>query len=106
MQQEYLVIVTFQNSINGSSAFEQYFYGDQAQALRRPNGPFCSLSAPKAVNYLMPEFKKVDYLLKIETSLNELRTKALVLQIKSIKEVVSIYSIPLSKIKNINHLNR
>ena len=65
------------------------------------------MSTPTAnANYLMPEFKKVDYLLKIEITLGETQAKALVQQIKSIREVVSTYSIPLSKIKNINHLNR
>jgi hypothetical protein len=83
------------------------FMGDQTQSPGDQMGLFGTMSTPTAnANYLMPEFKKVDYLLKIETALGETQAKALVQQIKSIKEVVSTYSIPLSKIKNINHLNR
>ena len=81
--------------------------GDQTQSPGDQMGLFGTMSTPTAnANYLMPEFKKVDYLLKIETAIGEAQAKALVQQIKSIKEVVSTYSIPLSKIKNINHLNR
>ncbi|MGB1411077.1 MAG: IPExxxVDY family protein [Flavobacteriaceae bacterium] len=83
------------------------FMGDQTQSPGDQMGLFGTMSTPTAnANYLMPEFKKVDYLLKIETAIGEAQAKALVQQIKSIKEVVSTYSIPLSKIKNINHLNR
>jgi len=57
------------------------------------------------INYLMPEFKKVDYLLKIEIDLGEARIKLLVQQIKSIQEVISTYVIPMSKVKNAYHLN-
>lgn len=83
------------------------FMGNQTQAPGDQMGLFGIMSTPTAnANYLMPEFKKVDYLLKIEITLGETQAKALVQQIKSIREVVSTYSIPLSKIKNINHLNR
>lgn len=69
-------------------------------------GLFDSLNGPSfSVTYLMPEFKKVDYLLKIESALNERELKSMVAQIKSIKEVVSTYVIPHQKIKNINPLN-
>ena len=69
-------------------------------------GLFDSLNGPTfSVTYLMPEFKKVDYLLKIESALNERELKSMVAQIKSIKEVVSTYVIPHQKIKNINPLN-
>ncbi len=69
-------------------------------------GLFDSLNGPSfSVTYLMPEFKKVDYLLKIESALNEGELKSMVAQIKSIKEVVSTYVIPHQKIKNINPLN-
>ena len=58
-----------------------------------------------SVSYLMPEFKKVDYLLKIEATLPEAAKKTIVAQIKSIKEVVSTYIIQHNKIRHINALN-
>jgi hypothetical protein len=58
-----------------------------------------------STSYLMPEFKKVDYLLKIESALTKDEEKQLIRQIKSIKEVVSTYAIPHQKIKNTNPLN-
>jgi hypothetical protein len=69
-------------------------------------GLFDALNGPSfSATYLMPEFKKVDYLLKIESALNDRELKSIVTQIKSIKEVVSTYVIPHQKIKNINPLN-
>ena len=69
-------------------------------------GLFDGLNGPSvSATYLMPEFKKVDYLLKIEAALSDAEMKALLGQIKSIKEVVSTYVIPHNKIKNINPLN-
>jgi len=69
-------------------------------------GLFDALNGPSlSVTYLMPEFKKVDYLLKIESALSDREIKSIVTQINSIKEVVSTYVIPHQKIKNINPLN-
>ena len=69
-------------------------------------GLFDAMNGPGlSATYLMPEFKKVDYLLKIEAPLADGEIKSIVGQIKSIKEVVSTYVIPHNKIKNINPLN-
>jgi hypothetical protein len=78
---------------------------EQGDNANQPLGLFDGLNGPSfRATYLMPEFKKVDYLLKIEAPLVEGEIKLLVGQIKSIKEVVSTYLIPHKKIKNINPL--
>ncbi len=79
---------------------------DEETAPEQPLGLFDALNGPGySATYLMPEFKKVDYLLKVEAPLAEGEIKLLVKQIKSIKEVVSTYVIPHNKIKNIKPLN-
>jgi hypothetical protein len=79
---------------------------DQETVPEQPLGLFDALDGPSySATYLMPEFKKVDYLLKVEAPLAEGEIKLLVGQIKSIKEVVSTYVIPHNKIKNIKPLN-
>lgn len=79
---------------------------DEETAPEQPLGLFDALNGPSySATYLMPEFKKVDYLLKVEAPLAEGEIKLLVKQIKSIKEVVSTYVIPHNKIKNIKPLN-
>jgi hypothetical protein len=79
---------------------------DQDATTEQPLGLFDGLNGPSiSATYLMPEFKKADYLLKVEAPLSEGEIKLLVGQIKSIKEVVSTYVIPHNKIKNIKPLN-
>jgi hypothetical protein len=79
---------------------------DEETAPEQLLGLFDALNGPSySATYLMPEFKKVDYLLKVEAPLAEGEIKLLVGQIKSIKEVVSTYVIPHNKIKNIKPLN-
>lgn len=80
-------------------------YPEQDTTAEQPMGLFDALNGPSlSATYLMPEFKKVDYLLKIEAPLGDGELKSIVGQIKSIKEVVSTYVIPHTKIKNINPL--
>jgi hypothetical protein len=79
---------------------------DEETAPEQLLGLFDALNGPSySATYLMPEFKKVDYLLKVEAPLAEGEIKLLVEHIKSIKEVVSTYVIPHNKIKNIKPLN-
>ena len=79
---------------------------DQDIAVEPQMGLFEGMAVQNSsVSYLMPEFKKVDYLLKIEATLAEATKKTIVAQIKSIKEVVSTYIIQHDKIKHLNALN-
>lgn len=81
-------------------------YPELDTTVEQPMGLFDAINGPSlSATYLMPEFKKVDYLLKIEAPLSDGEIKSIVGQIKSIKEVVSTYFIPHTKIKNINPLN-
>ncbi|MEH6682763.1 MAG: IPExxxVDY family protein [Sediminicola sp.] len=54
-------------------------------------------------SYLVPEFKEVDYFLKVEQGSEELRSKALK-SILSIPRVVTAYTIDNKKLKSKNNL--
>lgn len=55
-------------------------------------------------NYLLPEFKTVDYLLKIEAEENQIDPDQICKFISEIEGVTTAYSIELSKIKSKNNL--
>lgn len=55
-------------------------------------------------SYLLPEFKKVDYFLKIESDVATFPKRKLVAQINEIKEVISAYVVENQSIKNQNNL--
>ncbi len=52
--------------------------------------------------YLLPEFKKADYFLKIENS--EKSAEAIIDELLSIKQIAALYSVDISKLKNKNNL--
>lgn len=54
--------------------------------------------------YLLPEFKKADFFLKIEAEIPEIEKKNIVNQIHKIKEVISCYIIDTNTIKSNNNL--
>ena len=57
-----------------------------------------------ASTYLLPEYKKVDYFLKIENAENEIDINKVVSKINSIESVKMVYAIDSENIKSKNNL--
>lgn len=55
-------------------------------------------------HYLFPEFKKVDYFLKVYSDFESLSLREIISRINQIKEVISAYTIDLREIKSKNNL--
>ena len=55
-------------------------------------------------NYLLPELRNVDFLLKIDSEFDRLPLKNSIAQIHNIKEIISVYEIPLENVHAKNHL--
>lgn len=56
------------------------------------------------ISYLLPEFKQVDYLLKINEAEDAIYFSNLLLEINNIQQVVTAYKIELDNIKSIKNL--
>lgn len=54
--------------------------------------------------YLLPEFKKVDYLIKIETDFENTPIRKTLSQVQEIKEVISAYVVESEHIKSKKNL--
>jgi hypothetical protein len=54
--------------------------------------------------YLLPEFKKAAYLLKIEGEKKQINTDIIIQQLKTIDQVTTVYSVEKSQIKSKNNL--
>lgn len=68
-------------------------------------GLFSDVNSEKWVNtYLLPEYKNVDFFLKIESESENVPIKKLILRINEIKEVISAYEVEPAGIKSINNL--
>ena len=64
------------------------------------NSLFASTS--KSRIYLLPEYKKVDYLLKIENNL--LDTKNLISKMKDIPQIITTFAVDVNTLKSKNNL--
>ena len=56
------------------------------------------------ITYLIPELKKVDYFLKIQSDFDKLGTKILVNQINEIKQIISAYQVEPETLKSRENL--
>lgn len=54
--------------------------------------------------YLLPEYKKVDYFLKIQSDGDKVPTRVLITTINNIKQVISAYEVPTETLKSKNNL--
>ena len=54
--------------------------------------------------HLLPEFKKVDFFLKIENSEETLNFSEIQQQLKTIESIAAIYAVDTNKIKSKNNL--
>ena len=57
-----------------------------------------------AKNYLIPEYKNVDYFLKIENSNDDIDIQEITSQLKKIQKITAIYLLEAEKIKSKNNL--
>ncbi len=54
--------------------------------------------------YLLPEYKKVDYFLKIENAADSLDVSEITTQIKNIERITTVYTVDVENIKSKNNL--
>lgn len=73
--------------------------------LQSSGGLFAEMATEKSrVHYLLPEFKKVDYFLKIYSDFETLPLRKILSEINDIKQVISAYSVEMENIKSRNNL--
>jgi len=65
------------------------------------SGTFNNFSEP---TYLLPEYKKVKFFLKIETEDSEIKIAEVVAKIKTIEKITMVYAVDKDKIKSKNNL--
>ena len=63
-----------------------------------------TMNRETVITYLIPELKKVDYFLKIQSDFDNLETKMLVNQINQIKQIISAYQIVPETLKSKDNL--
>ncbi len=74
-------------------------------SLQSSGGLFSELNHDKATDhFLLPEFKKVDYFLKIYSDFENVSLKTLISQINNIEQIVSAYVVETDAIKSKNNL--
>jgi hypothetical protein len=55
-------------------------------------------------SYLIPEYKKVDYFLKIDNSLSDVEIQNTISLLKEIDKISTVYAVPIENIKSKNNL--
>lgn len=106
---------------NGNSSFSRFEYNDDSMDLNwnlienkdqfelidaNTNKDLFSQSNTKFKSkaYFLPEFKKVDYFLKIEIAETKVNIAEIVSKINSIQYVTTVYELETNKIKSKNNL--
>jgi hypothetical protein len=72
-------------------------------SLQSSGGLFSEIGSEKD-HFLLPEFKKVDYFLKIYSDFEIVPLQTLISQINNIEQIVSAYVVETDKIKSKNNL--
>ncbi|MCB0455951.1 MAG: IPExxxVDY family protein [Aequorivita sp.] len=72
-------------------------------SLQSSGGLFSEIGSEKD-HFLLPEFKKVDYFLKIYSDFENVSLQSLVSQINNLKQIVSAYVVETENIKSKNNL--
>ena len=68
-------------------------------------GLFSELATEKTINnFLLEEFKNVDYFLKVHSDYEKIPTRNLITSINQIEQVISAYRIESDRIKSKNNL--
>ncbi|AFL80578.1 hypothetical protein Aeqsu_1080 [Aequorivita sublithincola DSM 14238] len=74
-------------------------------SLQSSGGLFSEIDSEKVTNhFLLPEFKKVDFFLKIYSDFENVSLQSLVSQINNIAQIVSAYVVETETIKSKNNL--
>lgn len=74
-------------------------------ALQSSGGLFSEVNSDKATDhFLLPEFKKVDYFLKIYSDFENVPLQTLVSKINNIEQIISAYIVETDNIKSKNNL--
>ena len=74
-------------------------------SLQSSGGLFSELVSEKSTaHYLLPEFKKVDYFLKIYSDFETVTLRRMLSQLNEIKQVISAYTLEIDNIKSRNNL--
>ncbi len=93
----------------GKKFFHYYLVANSCRSmeevLMNSSGLFAALISEKATtHYLLPEFKNVDYFLKIYSGNDVLPLRELLSEINRIEQVISAYSVEVDNIKSKNNL--
>lgn len=73
--------------------------------LQSSGGLFAEVASEKSTtHYLLPEFKKVDYLLKIYSDFTNVPLKKMLSELNHIKQVISAYTLETNGVKSKNNL--
>jgi len=86
-----------------------YLIGNKCRSaeasLQSSGGLFAELASEKStIHYLLPEFKKVDYFLKVYSDFETVPLRRILSQINEIKQVISAYTLETANIKSRNNL--
>ena len=110
------------NIKEGETKFSRFYYFDKEKGIswnliqnkneviqhkndKRQNNLFSNISLEVATKvYLLPEFKKVDYFLKIENLEDELNVKDIQVLLNTIDGISTAYRVETNKIKSKNNL--
>lgn len=63
-----------------------------------------AVSERTTITHLLPEFRKADFFLKIESEFENIPLRRILAQINEIKQVISAYEIEINQIKSNNNL--
>ncbi len=69
-----------------------------------PDGLFVNTENIYTIKHLIPELKKVDYFLKIETEASHFSSKIVLTQMLSISQIITAYSVEYAALKSKNNL--
>ena len=110
------------NIKEGETKFSRFFYHDDKKGISwnliqnkneviqiknddRQNNLFSNISMEVSTKvYLLPEFKKADYFLKIENLADDLNVNAIQIILNTIDSISTVYSVETNKIKSKNNL--
>jgi hypothetical protein len=110
------------NIKEGETKFSRFYYYDSEKAIswnliqnkneviqhkndKRQNNLFSNISLEVSTKvYLLPEFKKVDYFLKIENLEDDLNVAAIQVLLNTIESISTAYTVETNKIRSKNNL--
>lgn len=94
---------------DATTYYDMYLVANKSHSIEiyslKLEGLFSESSTVKTnISYLIPEYKTVDYFIKVYTDLGEVPVKDIISAINKIKQIVSAYEVDIDTIKSINNL--